>query len=88
MVVKPLSLVVDSLKDIAEGEGDLTKRLEIISKDELGELASWFNVFVEKLHGVIHKVKDSMEQVGNASDQISTASEELATGAEEQQSQL
>jgi len=43
--VRIVNNVVDGLKDIAEGEGDLTRRLEVKSKDELGELAGWFNIF-------------------------------------------
>ena len=44
-IVKPLRKTVDLLRDIAEGEGDLTRSLDDSSKDELGELAHWFNAF-------------------------------------------
>ena len=49
------------LKDIAEGEGDLTKRLEVTTNNELGELARRFNTFIEKLQRIIQQI------AGNAS---------------------
>ncbi len=51
-VTGPLQQVVDRMKDIAKGEGDLTKRLEVTGKDEIGEVAEAFNTFVGKLQGV------------------------------------
>ncbi len=87
-ITNPINKVVDMVKDMAQGEGDLTVRLDVDSKDELGDLAKWFNTFVEKLQDMIQKVKGSSEQIGNASGEITSASEELATGAEEQQAQL
>ncbi len=86
-IINPINRVVFMIKDIAEGEGDLTKRLELDSKDEMGTLANWFNTFVDKVHKIIKQVKISAEQVSSASEQISASSEELASGAEEQQSQ-
>lgn len=52
-VTKPLKQVVIGLKEIAEGEGDLTKRLTIKNKDEIGELSQWFNLFIENLQKMI-----------------------------------
>ena len=48
--------VVGGLKDIAEGEGDLTRRLEAHSRDELGDLARWFNIFIQRLQGIITEI--------------------------------
>ena len=87
-ITKPINKVVYMLKDIATGEGDLTVRLAVTSQDEVGDLAKWFNTFVEKLQNIMTKIKASSGQVGNAAEQISSASEQLATGAEEQQCQL
>ncbi len=88
LVVTPIQSIVVSIKDIAEGEGDLTRRLDDSSKDEFGDLAKWFNAFVKKVHGIINKIGENSKQIGSASSEISSASEELATGAEEQQAQL
>ena len=47
----PLNKAVVGLQDIAQGEGNLTMRLQVTSKDEIGELAQWFNTFIEKAAG-------------------------------------
>lgn len=62
-IVRGLGRVVENIKDIAQGEGDLTKRLEIKSNDEIGELCKWFNTFLDKLHGVITGVVANSNQV-------------------------
>ena len=49
-------------RDIAEGEGDLTKRVPVEGKDEIAELGKWFNVFIEKLQGMIGKVAHVTER--------------------------
>lgn len=87
-ITKPINNVVAMLKDMAEGEGDLTVRLNVDSKDELGDVANWFNLFVSKLQDVIKQVVASTVQLGDASGEISSTSEQLAAGAEEQQAQL
>ena len=51
-----LGRVSEALADIAEGEGDLTQRLQVSSKDEVGQLADKFNVFVDRLHGMMTNV--------------------------------
>jgi methyl-accepting chemotaxis protein len=52
-ITKPINDVVMIIKDIAEGEGDLSVRLDTNQKDEIGELCEWFNVFVGKLNDLI-----------------------------------
>ncbi|NRA25495.1 MAG: methyl-accepting chemotaxis protein, partial [Oleispira sp.] len=54
------SLLV-SLKDIASGDGDLTKRIQKTSSDELGDVVDWFNQFVDKLH---HSISDVVKSIG------------------------
>jgi methyl-accepting chemotaxis protein len=78
LVLTPLSASVTMLRDIAEGEGDLTKRLDVRSEDEIGELSRWFNVFVEKLQGIIRQVEANSEQLGSASEQLSSSAGEIA----------
>ena len=84
----PIINMAARMKDIAEGEGDLTLRLNLEREDETGELALWFDRFVEKMQKLIRHVKDSTEQVNTAANEISAAAEEMASGAEEQQAQL
>ncbi|KAF0221234.1 MAG: methyl-accepting chemotaxis [Geobacteraceae bacterium] len=82
-VTKPLARVVDMLRDIAQGEGDLTKRLDASAKDEIGELCTWFNTFIDKLHGIISQVAQNTVQVASAASQLFSTSEQMATGTEE-----
>lgn len=66
-IVRGLNHVVHSLRDIAQGEGDLTRRLRIASRDEIGELGACFNVFIEKLQGIIKGVVANSTMVEDAS---------------------
>lgn len=82
-IVRPLRRTSDMLKDIAEGEGDLTRSLDDNRKDELGELAHWFNSFVGKLRGLIGSVADNARTLTSASTQLSATATQLNSGAEE-----
>jgi len=86
-VATALHKLIDMVKDVAEGEGDLTKRLQIASQDELGQLAQWFNTFLEKLHHVISELAQVAEHVASASDQLSASSAQQAQSAETQKNQ-
>lgn len=55
-----LGRLLTSLKDIASGDGDLTKRLEKTSNDELGDVVHWFNQFIDKLH---HSISDVVKSI-------------------------
>jgi len=80
-VSRSLRRLSSMVQDIAEGEGDLTKRLEISSHDELGELARWFNSFLDKMHQVVSQVAQNADQVARASDEISQNARESAERA-------
>ena len=80
-ITKPLHQVVAGLKDIAEGEGDLTNRLEVKSQDEMGELAKWFNVFIEKIQAVIRDVSQNAGLLGTASQQLLDIAKQMSSGA-------
>jgi len=83
-IIRPVNKVVTMLKDVSEGEGDLTKRLDIASHDEIGELAHYFNSFCDKLEALIRDVAASAEQFNEGSRVVSEASQSLASGAQEQ----
>ena len=85
---KPIQAMIHRLKDIAEGEGDLTQRVDQDRKDELGELGMWFNTFVEKIHSVIDEVRGTAHEVAGAATQIAASSEEMAQGISEQNQQV
>lgn len=89
-IINYLEDLVQRMKDISSGNGDLTKRMNINSKDEIGELAKWFNVFVENINYIIVSVKDTSSNVKNISEQISDisyqnsqATETIAVSAQE-----
>lgn len=83
LIVKPINRAIASLKDIAEGEGDLTMRLDDRSKDEIGEMGSWFNTFIEKLQGIVKRIAENSNLVNASSDQLSSIAKELSDGAED-----
>lgn len=80
MVIRPINAAVAGLKDIAQGEGDLTMRLSISSKDEVGELAKWFNVFIEKLQGLIKDITGGVKTLSSSSTELSAISEQMSQG--------
>lgn len=74
-VTKPLADAVLALNDIADGEGDLTRRLKVQSQDEIGQLATAFNRFVERIQSVVSQVGDTSNQLFNAVDKLHRLSE-------------
>lgn len=76
-IIKPLQNMIAMLKDIAEGEGDLTRRLNDTSGTETQELAEWFNLFVSRVHEIIKDVAQNSGQVNAASGQLQQLSMEL-----------
>ncbi|MDP3480959.1 MAG: methyl-accepting chemotaxis protein [Desulfoprunum sp.] len=101
-IARPVQSAANRLRDIAEGEGDLTMRLECTSSDEIGEMARWFNIFVEKLQGIItkvsgntvavekssHELMDIANEMAEKSDDTSSRASSVATAAEEMSSNL
>jgi methyl-accepting chemotaxis protein len=82
-ITTPMQRVVYMVKDIAQGEGDLTKRLEIKNKkDELGELSLWFNQFIERLDRIIIDIGKTAEKVMGESKSVLTFSGKMAEGVE------
>jgi len=66
--------VSDSLKEIAQGDGDLTIRIDYTNKDEIGDLVHWFNQFLNKLHGSISETIQSIDSLSQVSTQLATSS--------------
>jgi methyl-accepting chemotaxis protein len=75
-IVRPIQETSHSLMDIAEGEGDLTRRLNAERKDELGELATGFNQFVGKIHQLVQGIKGSVESLSTTVESMNTVAEE------------
>ncbi|RMR57206.1 Histidine kinase, HAMP region:Cache:Bacterial chemotaxis sensory transducer [Pseudomonas syringae pv. syringae] len=70
VLMQPLHQMGRAMRDIADGEGDLTKRLAITSQDEFGELAESFNRFVERIHTSIREVASTAAQLGEVATRV------------------
>ena len=82
-IMKPVDALRIMLMDISQGEGDLTRRLDDSTKDELADISKYFNLFIEKLRGIISNISQTSNQVAAASTQLHTTADRIATGAEE-----
>ncbi|SCY89175.1 methyl-accepting chemotaxis sensory transducer with Cache sensor [Desulfoluna spongiiphila] len=82
LVVKPINGVVHGLRDIAEGEGDLTLRLPVNTQDEIGQLSSWFNNFIEKLQRIVGDLAGQAGAMEGASGALLTVAGDLSTRAD------
>ena len=83
LVIKRINRLTGILKDISEGDGDLTKRVDIKSKDEIGRMAVYFNNFSDTIHGIISSVKEVTKRVSRASEELADNSHHSAAAAEE-----
>ncbi|OOW06520.1 chemotaxis protein [Pseudomonas sp. MF6396] len=84
VLMRPLTTMGRAMQDIAQGEGDLTRRLTVENKDEFGELAGAFNQFVERIHASISEVASATRQVHDLSERVISASNASIIGSEEQ----
>ena len=83
-VTRPINSVAAMLKDIASGDGDLTQRLAYSKKDELGELVTWFNRFLDKLQPTIAQIKQSISEARGTADQSSAIARQTSEGMQVQ----
>lgn len=88
ILIRRLNNVTARLKDIAEGEGDLTVSLNAGDKDELGELAVNFNKFVRKIRDVISDIKRISDELSGMSKQLSSATVVFSDNAQNQASSV
>ncbi|MFS2158510.1 methyl-accepting chemotaxis protein [Pseudomonas sp. Pseusp122] len=86
VLMQPLHQMGRAMRDIADGDGDLTKRLTITSEDEFGALAQSFNHFVERIHGSIREVASTAGQLGDVAMRVVKASNSSMTNSGEQAS--
>ncbi|ABO90365.1 chemotaxis protein [Aeromonas salmonicida subsp. salmonicida] len=74
-VTRPLADAVQALNDIADDEGDLTQRLKVQSNDEIGQLATAFNRFVERIQSVVSQVGETSNHLFSAVEKLHSLSE-------------
>ncbi|MFQ2245015.1 methyl-accepting chemotaxis protein [Aeromonas enteropelogenes] len=87
-IVAPIRAVVARLKDIASGEGDLTQRIEIQREDEIGELAKWFNSFLNKLQSTISQVIATVEGTRTSAERAAQVAERTSNGMQAQYQEI
>jgi len=81
-ITRSISTMNTVMKDIAEGEGDLTTRINNTSNDELGELAGWFNTFLEKLQNTVRDIIENARILGVSSKELTSVSKIMADSSE------
>ena len=87
MLYSSVIAISNSLRNIAQGEGDLTLRLPQTNRDELGDLEQWFNVFIEKLHKTIGDVIHAINPLTEVAEQLNHVSTETTrTSADQRRS--
>jgi methyl-accepting chemotaxis protein len=79
-LMSPINATIATLRDIAEGEGDLTRRLDEARGDELGEMAKWFNAFADRIHDVVCTISTNAQLLASSSHQLSATAEQLSNG--------
>jgi len=84
LITRNLNTMLVSLKDIAQGEGDLTKRITQDSEDEIGDLIHWFNLFMDKLHQSINEVVKSIEPLATVSTDLGVMTTKTSEITDEQ----
>ena len=86
LLMQPLHVMTRAMQDIADGEGDLTRRLNIHNQDEFGILGTAFNRFVERIHGSIREVSSATEHVNEVALRVVSASNSSMLNSDEQAS--
>ena len=87
-ITAPVNDLVDMSKDIAQGEGDLTKRIMVASKDELGNLSTWFNMFLERLNNMVSEIKIHAANINVSSQEMALGNQDLSNRTHQQSSSL
>ncbi|WP_306548089.1 methyl-accepting chemotaxis protein [Desulfobulbus sp.] len=80
-IVRPIRRTANMLKDISEGEGDLTKRLEVVSQDEVGQLAVCFNTFLDKLQNLVKDIGAKSLALDSAAAELTRLSDGMSAEA-------
>jgi len=81
-LIKPLSLLENLTKDLSEGDGDLTKRLNVNGKDEIAIVSNYINLFIEKVQATINTVKQTSHENASISHELSTTAVSVGNNVE------
>jgi len=81
IISKPVQETRNAIADLARGEGDLTKRLTILSRDELGEMGTNLNQFLDLIHSIVGSVRNIVEQMRLLGDELQANTTQSASSA-------
>ncbi|WP_027854335.1 methyl-accepting chemotaxis protein [Marinobacterium litorale] len=84
VLVRPIMMVSEGLREIAKGGGDLTQRLEIDSRDETGQLAQWFNQFLDSIQALVSQINQSAQHVAEVAEQGRSSAASVNRASEHQ----
>ncbi|MBO7421651.1 MAG: HAMP domain-containing protein [Spirochaetaceae bacterium] len=83
MLIKPLKTVKESVAVISSGNADLTQRIPPVTNDEIGDVVSGFNAFVEKLHGIVSNLKSSKEDLISVDSDLQSSTQDASASISE-----
>lgn len=86
-LLRPIRRTADTMREIAEGDGDLTQRLPVEGRDEMSYLASQFNAFVEKVQNAIRRVGESTDQLASSAEELTRVAALTRDGFQRQSSE-
>ena len=88
LITRPVNELVVTSMDIAQGQSDLTKRIEVKGKDELSELSSWFNMFLARLNNLVIDIKTHTLNMAFSSKEIAAGNQDLSSRTTQQSASL
>ncbi len=80
---KPLNMMIEQVRDLSEGEGDLTRRINLNTTEELGTMAGFLDKFLGQIHGIITQLAGTSDTVSLSADTLTQSSESMSASAEE-----
>ena len=87
-VLSPINMFVNTAKNLTSGDKDLTIRLTTKTKDELAELAVYFNTFIENVQTIVREVKEAANDVASGNNQLAATMEEFSATFSSQAEQV
>ncbi len=87
-IINPVNKIIDAVHDLANGEGDLTKRVETDNKDEVGELSQWLNKFIDHLDETFSDLIKSAMRLVPMAEELSEGNAAITRAANEQNKQI
>ena len=87
-IIRPLNRFIELIKNLTEGDGDLTKTVNVTTKDEFGILAGYINSFIGSVRNVMKEVQGVSHEVTSASNELASVAEELQSTFQSQTEQI